>query len=133
MRYLFAGGGTGGHIYPGLSIAQALRELDQSAEILFVGSQRGLEKKIIPQYGFNLKYLDVQAFQRKLSLDTFKTIYKAMSSLLRAFKIIADFKPDVVIGTGGYVSGPPVLAAQLRRIPTIIQEQNALPGVTTKA
>ncbi len=132
MRYLFAGGGTGGHIYPALSIAQALQELDSNAEIVFIGSKRGLEKKIIPQHGFELKYLDIQAFQRKLSFDTLRTIYKAGVAVFSAAKIIAEFRPDVVIGTGGYVSGPPVLAAQLRKIPTVIQEQNALPGATTR-
>lgn len=132
MRYLFAGGGTGGHIYPALSIAQALLEMDPSAEIVFVGSKRGLEKKIVPRHGFELKCLDIQAFQRKLSLDTLITLYKASMAVLSANKIITEFRPDVVIGTGGYVSGPPVFAAQLRKIPTVLQEQNALPGATTR-
>src|SRR5690606_27711307 len=93
---------------------------------------RGLEKRIVPRHGFELKCLDIQAFQRKLSLDTLITLYKASMAVLSANKIITEFRPDVVIGTGGYVSGPPVFAAQLRKIPTVLQEQNALPGATTR-
>lgn len=132
MRYLFAGGGTGGHIYPALAMAQALKSIDPQAQFLFIGSRRGLEKKIIPSYGYPLKYLDIQAFQRKVSWDTVVTIYKAVGSLNHSRQIIRDYKPDVVIGTGGYVSGPPVLVAHWLQIPTVIQEQNALPGFTTK-
>lgn len=132
MRYLFAGGGTGGHIYPALSLAQALTELDPDAEFLFVGSQRGLEKTIIPKYGYALRYLDIQALQRRLSWDTLVTLWKAIGALRTSRRLITDFQPDVVIGTGGYVSGPPVLVASWMRVPIVLQEQNALPGVTTK-
>ncbi|MBO8126016.1 MAG: undecaprenyldiphospho-muramoylpentapeptide beta-N-acetylglucosaminyltransferase [Firmicutes bacterium] len=132
MRYLFAGGGTGGHIYPALSLAEALSKIDEKAEFVFIGSRRGLEQKIIPRAGYPLETVDIQAFQRKLSFDTLVTVAKAAYSLPKSLAIIRRFRPDVVIGTGGYVSGPPVLAAHWLRVPIVLQEQNALPGVTTR-
>lgn len=132
MKVTIAGGGTGGHIYPGITIAKTLLEKVPDAKVIFIGTERGLEADIVPKEGFELAFIDVAGFRRKLSLDTLKTAYRAARSVFQARAILKRFKPDVVVGTGGYVSGPVVLAAWLLRIPTMIHEQNALPGYTTK-
>lgn len=132
MRVLFAGGGTGGHIYPALTIAKALLEKHPDSEVLFVGSMRGLEGELIPREGFRLERLELQAFQRRLSLDTARTAWKAWRGFLKAASVIRGFRPDVVVGTGGYVCGPVVLMAAMLGRPTLIQEQNALPGWTNR-
>lgn len=132
MKVILSGGGTGGHIYPALTIADQIKVLRPDAEIVFVGTEQGLEKDIIPRYGYPLKFIEVAGFKRSISLDTFRSIYKLFKGLLDARKIIAEEKPDLVIGTGGYVCGPIVLVAANRGIPTCIQEQNAMPGVTNK-
>lgn len=132
MKYLFAGGGTGGHIYPAIAIAKEILKNEKNAQILFVGTKKGLENELVPREGFELKTITVQGFKRKLSLDTLKTIYKAMVGLKEANNILNEFKPDVVIGTGGYVCGPVLMMAALKGIPTLIHEQNAFPGLTNK-
>ncbi|EIW00878.1 undecaprenyldiphospho-muramoylpentapeptide beta-N-acetylglucosaminyltransferase [Thermoanaerobacter siderophilus] len=132
MKYLFAGGGTGGHIYPAIAIAKEILKNEKDAQILFVGTKKGLENELVPREGFELKTITVQGFKRKLSLDTLKTIYKAMVGLKEANDILKEFKPDVVIGTGGYVGGPVLMMAALKGIPTLIHEQNAFPGLTNK-
>ncbi|ERM92807.1 MULTISPECIES: undecaprenyldiphospho-muramoylpentapeptide beta-N-acetylglucosaminyltransferase [Caldanaerobacter] len=132
MRYLFAGGGTGGHIYPAVAIAKEILKNEQDAQILFVGTEKGLEKELVPREGFELVTIEVQGFKRKLSFDTLKTVYKAFTGFKQANKILKDFKPHVVIGTGGYVCGPVLMAAVIKRIPTLIHEQNAFPGLTNR-
>lgn len=132
MRYLIAGGGTGGHIYPGLAIAKAIKKSEPDAEILFVGTENGLEGRLIPREGFEIRFIDVKGFKRKLSKDTFQTVGKLLRSFGDIKKILKKFKPDAVIGTGGYVCGPVVFRAALSGIPTLIHEQNAFPGVTNK-
>ena len=132
MRYLITGGGTGGHVNPGLAIAKEIKAREPEAEILFVGTENGLESKLVPRAGFDIQYIEVKGFRRKLSADTFKTIFKLLGSFARIKKILRDFKPDMVIGTGGYVCGPVVFRAALKKIPTLIHEQNAYPGVTNK-
>ncbi|NLA57396.1 MAG: undecaprenyldiphospho-muramoylpentapeptide beta-N-acetylglucosaminyltransferase [Firmicutes bacterium] len=132
MRVLIAAGGTGGHIYPGLTIANELRKRYPQGEILFVGTQYGLEKDIVPRAGYPLELISVQYIRRRLSLDLIKTGFVAFKGLSQSLGIIRRFKPDVVIGTGGYVAGPVLLAAVLRRVPTFIQEQNAFPGITNR-
>ncbi|NLM51386.1 MAG: undecaprenyldiphospho-muramoylpentapeptide beta-N-acetylglucosaminyltransferase [Firmicutes bacterium] len=129
MRVLFAGGGTGGHIYPALALARYLRR-QEKAEVLFVGTERGMEKEIVPQAGFALETIPVIGLERRLSLRLVRTALLAAKGVREARKILAAFRPDVVVGTGGYVAGPVVLAARLARIPTIIHEQNAIPGLT---
>lgn len=131
-RIIITGGGTGGHVYPGIVIAEELQRLAPGAEILFVGTCRGLEATVIPQLGFEIEYVDVSYFVRSLSWKNFAAAYKALRALTAAKKIIRQFDPDVVVGTGGYVSGPVVLAAVQMKIPTLIQEQNAFPGLTTR-
>jgi len=131
MRVIITGGGTGGHIYPGIAIAKKLKT-KKGAEILFVGSRNGLENELVPLAGFNLKTITVRGFRRKLSLDTLVTFFLMFKGFWEAKQIIKEFKPDVVIGTGGYVCGPVVLAASLSGVPTMIHEQNSIPGVTNR-
>ncbi len=132
MKIILSGGGTGGHIYPALTIADQIKKLQPQAEIVFVGTEQGLEKDIIPRYGYPLKFIEVAGFRRSLSFDTLRSIKKLFTGLRDAYKILQDTKPDLVIGTGGYVCGPIVFMAALQGIPTCIQEQNAMPGVTNK-
>jgi UDP-N-acetylglucosamine--N-acetylmuramyl-(pentapeptide) pyrophosphoryl-undecaprenol N-acetylglucosamine transferase len=132
IRVLLTGGGTGGHIYPAIVIADEIRLMHPDVEILFVGTQRGLESKVLPRLGYNIEFVDVRFFKRSLSIKNIVTLYKAVTSVLQARRIIKSFKPDVVVGTGGYVSGPVVLAASLAKVPTLIHEQNAYPGLTTR-
>ncbi|MGE5552441.1 MAG: undecaprenyldiphospho-muramoylpentapeptide beta-N-acetylglucosaminyltransferase [Betaproteobacteria bacterium] len=131
LRVLIAGGGTGGHIYPGLAVAKALGR-NGPVELLWVGASRGLERELVPREGIELITLPVQAFQRRLSVDTLRTVWRAAGALETSRRILHKFRPDVVLGTGGYACGPVVLMARLLRIPSIIQEQNALPGWTNR-
>jgi UDP-N-acetylglucosamine--N-acetylmuramyl-(pentapeptide) pyrophosphoryl-undecaprenol N-acetylglucosamine transferase len=132
MRVLLAGGGTGGHIYPAVTIARGLQKRNPQCEVLFVGTRQGLEADIIPKEGFRFETIDVQGMQRKLSLDTLLTVGRLLKSLEQSRRILRRYRPDVVVGTGGYVCGPIVLVACLLGIPTVIQEQNVIPGVTNK-
>lgn len=132
MRVIVTGGGTGGHIYPALSIARKIKETFTDAEILYVGTEKGLEATLVPKEGFNFKSIRVKGFSRKLSKDTLNSAKELFWGMNDARKVIKDFSPDVVIGTGGYVCGPVVMIAAMQRIPTMIHEQNAFPGVTNK-
>jgi len=132
LRVMIAGGGTAGHINPGIAIAQHIKSRSNSAEIIFVGTQRGLESKLIPREGFELKFIKVRGFKRKLTLENFKTLKELFQGILQARRLIREFKPDIVIGTGGYVCGPVLFMASRMKIPTLIHEQNAFPGVTNK-
>ena len=132
MRLLISGGGTGGHIYPALALVEALKKRDPKAKVLYVGTKRGLESKIVPDAGIPLKTIEIQGFKRSLSLENFKTVYLFLKSVKDSKKIIRDFKPDVVVGTGGYVCGSVVYAAAKLNIPTLIHEQNSVSGVTNK-
>lgn len=131
VKVMIAGGGTAGHINPGLAIAKTIRQ-HQKADILFVGTEKGLESKLVPREGFELKVIKVRGFKRKLSLDTLAAVKELLQGILQARKLIKSFKPDIVIGTGGYVCGPVVYSAAKKGIPTLIHEQNAFPGVTNK-
>lgn len=132
MRIMMTGGGTGGHIYPAIAIADKIRDRYKEAEILFVGSHRGLEKTLVPESGYPIEFITVEGFNRKNLLKNFDVLRKLQKGNREAKKIIADFKPDAVIGTGGYVCGPVVRAAHKAGIKTFIHEQNAYPGVTNK-
>lgn len=132
MRVLVTGGGTGGHIYPALAIAKKIKNEFKDAEILYVGTERGMETELVPKEGFNFKTIRVKGFTRKLSIDTLKSFKELFLGMNDARRVVKDFNPDIVIGTGGYVCGPVVLSAALRKIPTLIHEQNALPGITNK-
>lgn len=132
MRVLISGGGTGGHVYPAIALANAIKDKDPSAEILFVGAQGKLEMKKVPAAGYFIKGLWISGFQRKLSFRNLSFPFKLASSLYRGRKIIMDYKPDVVVGVGGYASGPILQVASMMKIPTLIQEQNSYPGITNK-
>lgn len=132
MKYLLSGGGTGGHIYPALAIANEIKSNHKDAEILFVGTKEGLEAELIPKAGYNFKTIRVNGMPRRLNKQSFIALRELSYGLIEAKKIIRDFKPDVVIGTGGYVSGPVVFMAKRKGIPVLIHEQNAFPGVTNK-
>ncbi|MDI6602145.1 MAG: undecaprenyldiphospho-muramoylpentapeptide beta-N-acetylglucosaminyltransferase [Thermoanaerobacteraceae bacterium] len=132
MKVLIAGGGTGGHIYPGVAIAKELKEKDSKVEILFVGTENGLENKIVPKEGFNLKTIRSRGFNRKAMFDNFKTLTINILGLQDAYRIVSEFKPNIAIGTGGYVTGPVILICSLMNIKTIIHESNVIPGVTNK-
>ncbi len=131
MKLLIGGGGTGGHIYPGLSLARYALSVNAGIEILFVGSEAGLEQKIVPASGFKLVTIPAKGFQR--SFKQFGLIISSLYSGIRqAGKIIDDFKPDVVLGTGGFVAAPLVVASLIKRVPVVIHEQNALPGLANR-
>ncbi len=131
MKVLVAGGGTGGHIYPALAIARGLQE-SFKAEVLYVGTDKGLESDIVPQSGFSFKTISAAGLDRKLSLKNIKAIYQTGKGYWEAQSILRAYRPDLVVGTGGYVCGPVVLAAARKGIPTLIHEQNAFPGLTNR-
>lgn len=132
MRILLSGGGTGGHIYPAISIAKEIKKKNPNANIMYIGTPNGLESDIVPKHGLNFESIQVSGLKRSLSLQNFKTLYHFITSIRKSKKIIKAFKPDVVIGTGGYVCAPVVYAAAKLNVKTIIHEQNSLPGVTNK-
>ncbi len=131
-RIILSGGGTGGHIYPAITIASELLLRDKNSEILFVGANNKMEMKIVPKYGFYILGLWISGFNRTNFLKNILVPLKLLISLFQSLIIIKRFKPNVVIGTGGYASGPIVYVANLLNIPTLIQEQNSLPGITNK-
>lgn len=133
MRVLLSGGGTGGHVYPAIAIANKIKENHPDAEILFVGTSTGIESTIVPQNGYNIKTITVQGFKRKIDLDNVKRGVKLVKGLNQARKIVKEFNPDIVIGTGGYVSGPVLFCASSNKNAlTVVHEQNSFPGVTNK-
>jgi UDP-N-acetylglucosamine--N-acetylmuramyl-(pentapeptide) pyrophosphoryl-undecaprenol N-acetylglucosamine transferase len=129
-KVVVAGGGTGGHIYPAIGIAQALQRMDTTVDIVFIGGTDRLEATLVPQHGFRFLPISVAGFPRRLTLQWFTVIWKVLRGLTQSLRYMKELKPDVVIGTGGYVSGPVLLAALLRKIPIAIQEQNASVGLT---
>jgi len=131
-RFIISGGGTGGHIYPAIAIANELKSRYPEAEFLFVGAKEKMEMQKVPQEGYAIKGLWIAGIQRKITLDNAMFPLKLTSSLLNSFKIIKNFKPDVVIGTGGFASGAVLKVASMLGIPTVIQEQNSYPGITNK-
>ncbi len=131
-RIIISGGGTGGHIYPAIAIAHALKTLDAETEILFVGAEGKMEMEKVPIAGYKIYGLPVVGIKRSLSISNLLFPFKLLNSLLKAHKIIRNFKPDAVVGVGGYASGPVLMIAALQRIPSLIQEQNSYAGVTNK-
>lgn len=132
MKVIISGGGTGGHIFPAIAIANALREIDKSAEILFVGALGRMEMEKVPAAGYKIEGLWISGLQRRLTLDNLSFPFKVISSLMKAKRIIKSFRPDVAVGTGGYASGPLLRVASGMGIPSLIQEQNSFPGITNK-
>lgn len=129
---LISGGGTGGHIYPAIAIANEIKLRYPDANILFVGAKDKMEMQKVPQEGYDIKGLWISGIQRKLTLKNLSFPFKLISSLLKARKIIKQFKPDIAIGTGGFASGPTLIMASRKGIPTLIQEQNSYPGITNR-
>ncbi len=132
MRVLMTGGGTGGHVNPALAIADTIKENDPACEIAFVGTPRGIENKLVPAAGYKLYHVDVMGLRRSLSPKNIKAAWLALTSPSKAKKIIKEFKPDLVVGTGGYVSWPVVKAAAKMGIPTALHESNAVPGMAVR-
>ncbi len=132
VNILLSGGGTGGHIYPAVAIANELKARHPEAEFLFVGANGRMEMEKIPQLGYKIEGLNISGIQRSLTLKNLSFPIKLLQSLYRAGKILRKFRPNVVIGTGGYASGPTLYMASLKKIPSLIQEQNSYPGITNK-
>ncbi|MBK6483117.1 MAG: undecaprenyldiphospho-muramoylpentapeptide beta-N-acetylglucosaminyltransferase [Chitinophagaceae bacterium] len=131
-KVIISGGGTGGHIFPAIAIANALHKRLPDLEILFIGAQGRMEMEKVPKAGYRIEGLPIAGLQRSLSLKNLSLPFKVINSLMKAASIIKSFKPDVVVGVGGYASGPVLFAAALKGIPTLIQEQNSYAGITNK-
>ncbi|MFY4773777.1 undecaprenyldiphospho-muramoylpentapeptide beta-N-acetylglucosaminyltransferase [Metabacillus sp. RGM 3146] len=132
MKIAVSGGGTGGHIYPALALINEIKKQDAQAEFLYIGTEAGLEQKIVTGSNIPFKSIEITGFKRKLSMENVRTVMRFLKGVQDSKKYLKEFKPDVVIGTGGYVCGPVVYAAAKLGIPTVIHEQNSLPGLTNK-
>lgn len=132
MRVLIAAGGTGGHIYPAIAVAKEILRRDANSTIKFVGTERGLETKLVPQNGFELLTIDSAGLKNMGLVGQLKGLLLLPKSFLQARKLLKEFKPDVVVGAGGYVTGPVLLMASLAKIPTLVMDSNALPGFTNR-
>ena len=132
MRVIITGGGTGGHVNPGLAIAATIKQNEPDSEIIFVGTERGIENKLVPAAGYKLFHIDVRGIKRSLSPANLKAFYLAATSPRKAKKLIREFRPDVVVGTGGYVSWPVVKAASSMGVPSALHESNSIAGVAVK-
>lgn len=132
MKYIITGGGTGGHIYPAIAIANIIREKDPSSELLYVGTEHGLESELVPRAGIPFQTIRVSPIPRKIGLKLFRSVIKFIQGFHDSRRIIKEFRPHVVIGTGGFVSGPVVYCAIRQGIPTVIHEANAFPGLANR-
>ncbi len=132
LHAIFSGGGTGGHLFPALAIADEVKRLEPAAEVLFVGTSDKIEARVVPQKGYAFRSIWISGFRRGFYASNILFPVKAVAGLMQAISIIKRFKPDVVVGTGGYVSGPVLRAAVMLKVPTLIQEQNSYPGITTR-
>lgn len=131
-RIIISGGGTGGHVYPAIAIADAIKRSDDRTDILFVGAKGKLEMEKVPKAGYRIKGLNIAGLQRKLSVKNFKFPFRVLQSLVQSRRIVKAFAPDAAVGVGGYASGPVLYVAGKRGVPTVIQEQNSYPGKTNK-
>lgn len=132
MNIVIAAAGTGGHINPGIAIANRIKNEYKNAQITFIGTSRGLENDLVPRAGYKLKQIEAYGINRKLNMQNIKNMFKTLRSFKTAKEIMKEIKPDLVIGTGGYICGPTFIAAQKYKIPTILHESNAFPGVSVK-
>ncbi|SDG95132.1 UDP-N-acetylglucosamine-N-acetylmuramylpentapeptide N-acetylglucosamine transferase [Alteribacillus persepolensis] len=132
MRVIVTGGGTGGHIYPALALVKTIKQMNPHSEFLYIGTKNGLEKDIVPRAGIPFQTITISGFRRKLSLQNVKTVWRFLRGTKKAKRVIKEFGADVVVGTGGYVAGPVVYAAAKLGVPSIIHEQNSVPGLTNK-
>lgn len=132
MKILLSGGGTAGHINPALAIAKYAISQDPDTEVLFIGTKKGLESTLVPKEGFDIKFVDVEGLQKKISFESFVSASKLGVATIKMVAIMRKFKPDVVVGTGGYVCVPAILAAKILKIPSVVHEQNVFPGSAVK-
>lgn len=132
MRAIISAAGTGGHINPALAIANKIREKEPDSEIIFIGTNRGLENDLVPRAGYELKRIEAYGLKKEISLNNLKHIFQTIRSTKEVKKIIDEFKPDLVLGTGGYICGPVFAAATSKKIPTVLHESNAYPGKAVK-
>lgn len=132
MKVILSGGGTGGHIYPAISIANKIKEKHPDAEILFIGTEKGMESDIVPKAGYPIKFITVSYLRRKISIHNIKSAGMLLKGVIEARRIIKGFRPDIVIGTGGFVCGPVLYMAAKLGIKTLIHEQNVFPGLTNR-
>ena len=132
MRVIIAAAGTGGHINPGIAIANKIKEEEKDSKIIFIGTSRGLENDLVPRAGYELKTIEAYGLSKEISIDNLKKMYTTLRATGKARKIIKEFKPDIVVGAGGYICGPVVWAAKKERIPVVLHESNAFPGKAVK-
>lgn len=132
MKVIIAAAQTGGHINPGIAIANKIKKENKNARIMFIGTTRGLENDLVPRAGYELRTIEAHGINRKISISNIKNMFKTLKGLNEAKKIVKEFKPDIVIGTGGFICGPVLMAAKKYKIPTMVHESNAFPGVATK-
>ncbi len=132
MKIVVSGGGTGGHIYPALAFIRTVLKKEPDSEVLYIGTEKGLESKIVPRNHIPFKTIHITGFKRKISFENVKTIARFIKGVKKSKEILKEFNPDIVLGTGGYVCGPVVYAASKLNIPTVIHEQNSVPGLTNK-
>jgi len=132
FKVILAGGKTGGHVFPAIAMAVEFKKRFPESKVIFVGTKDGLESEIVPKYGFKLIFIQARGLKRKLSLSNIVLPYYVLKSLCQSLRILNEERPDLVVGTGGYVSFPVVVSARLKNIPTLIQEQNSYPGVSTR-
>ena len=132
MKLLLAGGGTGGHLFPAVALAQRLLETDPEARVLFVGTERGIEAKILPELALPLKTIDMAGFVGKGPMGKLAVLPRLLHSIAQSVRLLGEFRPDVVVGVGGYASAPVLLAARLKGVPYLIHEQNAWPGLANR-
>lgn len=132
MRAIIAAAGTGGHINPGLAIANKIMEKEKDSSIIFIGTNRGLETDLVPRSGYSLKTINAHGLERKITIQNIKNLFETYKSIKEAKEIIKEFKPDILIGTGGYICVPTVIASKKLGIPVILHESNAFPGIAVK-
>ena len=132
MKFVLSCGGTGGHIYPAIAIADKIKEKDPEAQILFIGTKKGMENRLVPAAGYEIKGIEAKGFDRKHFLSNFKTVQKYLEGNQEVYHMLKEYAPDVAIGTGGYVTGSVITVAHRLKVRTYIHEQNALPGVANR-
>jgi UDP-N-acetylglucosamine--N-acetylmuramyl-(pentapeptide) pyrophosphoryl-undecaprenol N-acetylglucosamine transferase len=132
LRIVIAGGGTGGHLYPGLALADTFRAIRPETEIVFIGTKQGLEARVVPESGYQLVFIPVRGLLRKITLQNLLFPFRLAISILKCLRFFRQFRPHLMIGTGGFTSGPALMAAKIMRIPRVIEEQNSYPGVANR-
>ena len=132
MRVIISAAGTGGHINPAIAIANKIREKEPNSEIIFIGTNRGLENDLVPRAGYELKRIEAYGLKKEISINNLKHIFRTIRSSKEVKKIIDEFKPDLVVGTGGYICGPVFAAATSKKVPAVLHESNAYPGKAVK-